>query len=398
MKVLQLCHKPPYPKNDGGCIAIASISEAFLNQDIDLRILTVTTHKHSWIGNAWPDQLKGITKHVQINTNLKPVSALKSLFGSGSYNVDRFFSEEFESQLEDQISTFNPDVIWLESLFMTPYIDTIRRKSKAKIILRAHNVEFKIWERLSANSASILKKPYLSFLSKRMKEYELNAIQKVDGIAALSFEDEKFFKSLTKAEVKLVPIGIDLDQFSVPTPSEPLTLFHLGDMNWGPNEEAINFFATKVWPLVAQSTPKAKCILAGRNMPNSLMAKSGEGLQIMGDVEDSQMFFKENDILVLPLLSGGGMRVKMLEAMAKGKVVITTTVGAEGIRGKNGEHFIIANEAQSMANEIDKVYQGKYDLAAIGTAARKLVEEHFSNTAISKELNYFCQRLAGLNR
>ena len=398
MKVLQLCHKPPYPKSDGGCIAIASVSEAFLNQAIELRILTAITRKHPWVENAWPNSLKKITNHVDIDTDLNAFSALKNLIGSGSYNVERFFSPEFARLLEDQISNFDPDVIWLESLFMAPYIEAIRRKSKAKIMLRAHNVEFRIWERLAINSLSTLKKPYLRFLAKRMKEYELDVIKKIDGIAALSTEDEQFFEFNSKAEVKLIPIGIDLEEFSISTPCKPISLFHLGAMNWGPNEEAVKFFVNDVWPLVVRSTPNAKCILAGRNMPESLIAKSENGLSIIEDVEDSLAFFEENDILVLPLLSGGGMRVKMLEAMAMGKVVITTSVGAEGIHGKNGKHFIIADDARSMAHEIDKVYQGEYDLTAIGTAARKLVEEHFSNTAISKELNYFCQRLAGINR
>lgn len=398
MKVLQLCHKPPYPKKDGGCIAIASISEAFIEQNIDLRVITATTSKHPWVENAWQTQLKSITRPVELDTGLNAFSALKNIVGSGSYNVDRFYSAEFVQLLEEQISHFNPDVIWMESLFMTPYIEAIRARSKAKIILRAHNVEFRIWERLASNATSFLKKSYLRFLAKRIMEYELDVIKKVDGIAALSNEDEQFFKTTSKAEVELIPIGIDVNEFSISTPTDPLTLFHLGAMNWGPNEEAVSFFVNEVWPLVVESIPAARCILAGRNMSESLIAKSENGLSIIEDVEDSHAFFEENDILVLPLLSGGGMRVKMLEAMSMGKVVISTSVGAEGIHGKNGEHFIIADDALSMANEIKKVYQGEYDLTAIGTAGRKLVEEHFSNTAISKELNYFCQRLAGINR
>lgn len=398
MKVLQLCNKAPYPKKDGGCIAIASISQAFYNQGVDIRILTVTTDKHPWEEHAWPDKLKPITSHIKIDTKFSPIEALKNILGRGSYNIDRFYSKEFERKLEDEIANFNPDVIWMESIFMSPYIEVIRTLSKAKIILRAHNIEFKIWQQMSTNASSMAKKLYLSFLAKRMKEHELNAIRKMDGIAIISTEDEQFFKSLTSAEVNLVPIGIDLEHFSFSTPSQPLTLFHLGDMNWGPNKEAVAFFVNKVWPIVARETPEAKCIFAGRNMPDTVIAKTGNGLHIKGDVDDASALFKTNDILVLPLLSGGGMRVKILEAMAMGKVVISTSVGAEGIHGENGKHFILADDAQSMADEIHKVYQGDYNLTAIGNSARNLVEEHFSNAKINSELIYFCQRIAGFKR
>lgn len=398
MKVLQVCHKPPYPKKDGGCIAIAAITEGFANRNNDLRVLTATTHKHGWVPSEWPEDLRNRIDHVELNTELNPIDAIKNIFGSGSYNVERFYSEDFANRLKQILAEFQPDIVWLESLFMAPYIQLIRAESNAKIILRAHNVEHMIWERMTENSGSFAKKQYLHFLTKRLKEFELQTITEVDAIAAITEEDASFFSDHSRAKVQMVPIGIDPSEFEFSAPLQPLTLFHLGDMNWQPNSEAVQFLVTEIWPEVIANCMEAVCHLAGRNMPKELISNSGAGLFIQGEVADAKAFFNQHAIMILPLLSGGGMRVKMLEAMAMGKIILTTSVGAEGIGGVDGQHYLIADTPETFATTIAEIYAGKFDLLQISKAARKHVEEHFSQNAISKDVDYFCRHLAGVEQ
>lgn len=398
MKVLQVCHKPPYPKKDGGCIAIAAITEGFANRNNDLRILTATTHKHGWVPSVWPGDLKGVCDYVELNTELNRIDAIKNVFGSGSYNVDRFYSEDFAGRVKQILAEFQPEIVWLESLFMVPYIKLIRAESNAKVILRAHNVEHMIWERMAENSRSFAKKKYLHFLAKRLKKFELKAITEVDAIAAITEDDASFFSNHSSATVQLVPIGIDPSEFERSDPTQPLTLFHLGDMNWEPNSEAVQFLVNEVWPRVIANCPEAVCHLAGRNMPQELISRSGSGLSIQGEIADAKAFFNEHTIMILPLLSGGGMRVKMLEAMAMGKIILTTSVGAEGIGGVDGEHYLIADSPEAFAKTIAQLYDSKFDLEQISKAARTHVEEHFSNDVISKDVDYFCRHLAGVEQ
>jgi glycosyltransferase involved in cell wall biosynthesis len=398
MKVLQLCHKPPYPKKDGGCIAIASISEALFQRGYNLKILATSTHKHPWDKASWPKHLQGLAHHVEIDTELNPLDALKNILGSGSYNVERFYSEEFASSLSGELKKLKPDIVWLEGLFMTPYLGLIRKESTAKVILRAHNIEHVIWERMAQNSNSTIKRPYLSFLAKRLKKYELEAIKRVDGIAALTDLDLDYFRKHSDSETRLIPIGIEIPKIKPSGPNQSLTLFHLGDMNWEPNREAIEYFLDQVWPEVRRACPEAKCYLAGRNMPQSLVEQSYANLSIQGEVESADSFFNEHDVMILPLQSGGGMRVKMLEAMALGKIIITTTIGAEGVNGVDGQHYLLADSPEDFAQKINELYSGVFDLDAISKAAQDHVKQKFSNEAISADVDYFCRHLAGVEQ
>ena len=377
---------------------MAGISEGFLQQNVDLRILCATTHKHPWRQDDWPKHFLSITNHSFIDTKLKISHAIGNLFEKSSYNVDRFYNKDLNTILVKGLQDFKPDVVWVESLFMLPYLNSIRENSKAKVILRAHNVEYMIWERLADNTDSSIRSSYLSFLAKRLKDYELEMIGKVDAIATLTDIDRDFFSAKTDVAVKTFPIGINMDNEVIIKPKNPPTLFHLGAMNWQPNEQAMRYFVNEVWPKTIGQTPQAKCTIAGREMPKDLLELSTEHLTIMDDVKDAHSFFMEHDIMVLPLLSGGGMRVKLLEAMAMGKVVISSSIGAEGVPGLHNVHFLIADSPEDMAKQIKRCYSDEVDLKEMGMMAQQLVESHFSHNAISKDVTYFCQTIAEIQQ
>jgi len=198
MKILQICHKPPIPSKDGGCIAMNNISQGLLGLNYKLKIITLSTSKHPLLLNKLDLDYKKNTliEGVFVDTKLNIIDAFSNLVTYDSYNISRFFSPDFNSLLIDTLNNNDFDIIHLESLFTTPYIKTIRANSTAKIILRSHNLEYMIWERLSNESNNPAKKIYLKILSSQLKKYEIDILNLVDGIATISSEDLAKYKHL----------------------------------------------------------------------------------------------------------------------------------------------------------------------------------------------------------
>jgi polysaccharide biosynthesis protein PslH len=401
MKILQLCNKPPLPMIDGGCIAINNISTGLLHHDqqqVELKILTVSTEKHPFLIEAYPEWYIEKTKieGVFIDTRVNIIDAFSALVTADSYNVSRFFSSDFDKRLVALLNEDQYDIIHLESLFMTPYISTIRRLSRGKIVLRSHNLEHVIWQRLANTAGNKAKRMYLNHLASKLKTYEEKTINEVDGIAAISFEDTNRFRELQcRVPLLTIPFGIELEKYPwvpVQDHSKPFNrLFHLGAMNWEPNKEAVNWFLDEIWPELSKEDLTMD--LAGREMPDAIFKLADHKLVVHGEVNSAIEFMQNNDIMLAPLLSGSGMRVKIIEAMALGKVVITTTVGGEGIDYVAGEHLLIADTPEEFIHHVKELLNDPAMAATLSKNARSLVETKYNNKAIIQNLMAFYAKL-----
>jgi glycosyltransferase involved in cell wall biosynthesis len=397
MKILQLCNKPPLPAVDGGCIAMNNITQGLLNSGHEVRILTIETVKHPMLREQMPAEYleKTAIDSVFIDTSLNLIDAFSALVTSDSYNVSRFFSPDFDRKLIAILSREKFDIIHLESLFMTPYLSTIRRYSKAPVVLRSHNLEYIIWERMAEVSKNRAKKAYLNLLSRQLKKYETSVINKVDGIAAISNEDAKKYLSLKCFKpIVNIPFGINVENYvAKPLPEGEVSLFHIGAMDWTPNIEGIQWFLENVWPLVLEKTPEIKLYLAGRKMTEDLQLTAPKNVVVVGEVESAREFIGEHSVMVVPLLTAGGMRVKIIESMAIGRPVISTRIGAEGIDCRKEVHYLAANSPEEFAEAIHKVYTHKELTAQMGKEARKLVEDKYDNKLLTRDLLNFYQSL-----
>ncbi len=396
MKVLQICHKPPQPAIDGGCIAINNITKGFIKNNISVKLLTISTAKHPFFASNFDDDflIKTTVESVFVDTELNIVDAFSSLVTSDSYNISRFFSPDFDSLLRKTLENTTYDVVHVESLFMTPYIGTIKRFSKAKIVLRSHNLEYMIWERLASSATNKAKKVYLKILARQLKQFETKILNQVDGIAAITKEDGIKYKNLgCKKPIVTIPFGIELEKFEHQELPKSKTLFHIGSMDWKPNIEGIAWFGENVWPKISTHFPNLTFNLAGRNMPDWLYKTNWKNIANHGEVKNAKDFILDHDIMVVPLLSAGGMRIKIIEAMALGRVVISTNIGAEGIDYTNRENILIANKKSDFIKQLTWLFEDENRLEILGRNARLLVEEKHNNNLINKKLVSFYESL-----
>ena len=373
-----------------------SIITGLLEAGHQVKVLAVNSEKYNVKESDIPEEYKQKTRIelIDVDLDVKPVNAFLNLFTKKSYHVERFISEEFKARLVALLEKEQFDVVQLEVLFMAPYVETIRQHSKAMIVLRAHNVEHKIWERIAKETKSPFKRWYINHLAKTLKEYELNALETVDGIAAITRKDAAFFRKYSSKPVIDIPYGVYPEQFTPKYEIEGKPKFyHIGSMNWMPNEEGIRWFINEVLPKTVEKVPDFVYHLAGRNMPEWLTTLKDPHVDVVGEVPDAKEFVTHNDVAIVPLLSGSGIRIKIIESMALGKTVITTRVGAEGILYDEEVNIIIAENKAKMVEAIRSLNENPETAVRIGQAARKLVEETYDNRKIIARLLMFYEQI-----
>ena len=392
MKILQLCHKPPLPAKDGGCIAMDNLTQGLLSLGHKVKVLTIYTHKHDLIFEELPEEYIEQTdiEGVFVDTRINLVDAFTAFMTNDSYHVNRFFSPDMDIKIDRLLRKQQFDIIHLESLFMTPYLGTIKRRSKAPVVLRAHNIEYTIWEKIAIGTKNPIKKAYINHLARQLKEYEMNMFNFVDGIATISESDKiRMLQLGVRQPIRTISFGIDLEKYqALPAPDE-VSLFHLGAMDWEPNIEGLTWFIEKIWPHVNTHFPNLKLYLAGRNMPEKFTQIKVPGVSIIGEVEDAHGFMAKHSIMVVPLLSGGGIRVKIIEGMALGKAIVSSTIGAIGIEDHHAEALRIADSVQEWINALEPLVSNPEEIAELGNHARTFAEKQFDNVLITKSLIQF---------
>jgi glycosyltransferase involved in cell wall biosynthesis len=275
---------------------------------------------------------------------------------------------------------------------LAPYVETIKKHSDAQVVMRAHNVEHEIWDRISQNTLFLPKKWYLSHLTRKLRNYEINHLNDYDFLVALTDRDLKQFKKLGyKNGAMAAPIGIDTSQYGRITPKnkkveKDISLCFIGSLDWMPNIEGLNWFLLKVWPLIRVKYPNVTLHVAGRNTPNSLLNLKMENVTIHGEVADAAEFISSHTAMVVPLFSGSGMRVKILEGMALGKVIISTSMGMEGIDATHKEHLLVADSPAEFVSAVGHCKSQPEIVEKIGQNAIDFVGEKFNNKQLAVQL------------
>jgi glycosyltransferase involved in cell wall biosynthesis len=399
MKILQLTHKPPVPSVDGGCLAMNQITNCLLRTEAEVKVVSISTAKHPVIISDELLKYKEKTnfESVFINTNLKWLKTISSILKRKSIQADRFFSAEMAQKLKALFSTENFDVVILESIFVGHYIDIIRKYSDAKILLRVHNVEYLIWKRLSKQTHNPVKKAAYCYLATSLKRSELSLFSKIDGYMPITEVDHLFFKAkYPNLSGKVIPFCVDLSAYHYcenNIDENEISFFHIGSMNWQPNIEGMNWFLENVWKKVTEKHSTLSLALAGKGNKNFFSNKNYNNLQVFDFVENAQQFMNEHNIMIVPLLSGSGMRIKIMEGLALGKPVITTTIGAEGIEVTHNENIFIADTPEEMIQTIEFCRNNVEKCKEIGKNARKLIEKKYSKEIITKNLKEFLEKI-----
>lgn len=398
MRILQLCKKFPFPMKDGESLAVNYLSRALNELGCEVTLLTMNTTKHYFNIDELPESYNHYKAlhSVKVDNRIKAADAFVNLFSKDSYHVSRFISPEFKEELIRLLKETTYDVVHLETLFLAPYIPLIRQYSKALVVMRSHNVEHEIWERVARNTRFLPTKWYLKHLATKLRRYEIARLQDYDLLVAITKRDLQLFRKLGYQKAALVtPIGIkgsdykpDFESFA----KEPSIGF-IGSLDWIPNQEGLEWFLQQVWPEIIPLYPNLKLHIAGRNAPKRILNLDMPNVIVHGEVPEAQAFINSHSLMIVPLLSGSGIRVKILEGMALGKVVLTTRIGLEGIDARSGREVLVADSKADFIKAITFCMNQPEQLKHIGQQARTFVEREFDNLEIARQLLGLYKRL-----
>ncbi|MBP7184578.1 MAG: glycosyltransferase family 4 protein [Saprospiraceae bacterium] len=392
MKILQLCKKFPYPLKDGESIAVTHMGRALKELGCEITLLSMNTQKHYMEISDLP---KDFNHYKDINTvyldnRIKVLDAFINLFRTASYHVSRYISPAFENALIRLLKEEDFDIVQLETLYLAPYIDIIRKYSNAAIVMRSHNVEHEIWDRIAENEINIVKKSYLRYLTQKLKKFEVNSLNKCDMFVAITERDLQHFKKLGLQKPSFVaPVGLDNTQYLADAHGfnkAKLSIGFIGSLDWRPNIEALDWFLKNVWDLMSNEYPDLSLHIAGRNTPDWLYKLGSKNVFVHGEVRNAQEFINQHPILVVPILSGSGIRVKILEGMLLGRTVITTTVGLEGINAKHAQEVMIADTPKGFMECLRYCYENRDEILRIGQRAQVFASKNYDNLDITKRL------------
>ena len=391
MRILQVCKKFPYPLKDGESIAINSLSKSLKALGANLSLLAMNTKKHYFDVKKLPNSFNQYDQisTVDIDNTLKVKDAFLNLFSRESYHISRFVSAAFEQKLIALLKAQSFDVIQLETLYLAPYIPIIRKYSNATISMRAHNVESEIWGRITKNTSFLPKKIYLNHLFKKLQRFEEKMLHQYDLLLPITQRDLDSFKKMGfNGKATVTPIGLDVSDYHADYDSyrKKMSISFIGSLDWMPNIEGLKWFLENVWGDLQKRFPAIELHVAGRNTPDWLMKMNKNNIVVHGEVEDAMEFINQHSIMVVPLLSGSGMRAKILEGMALGKVVLTTKIGVEGIEAKHEEEILIGDNPTTIFEAVEWCNQQNGRLEAIGRNAAVFVENHYDSLRIAEKV------------
>lgn len=400
LRVLQICHKPPQPGVDGGCLAMDSLTQSLQSEGHDVKVLTLATHKHPFVPERMSKAYRQSTgiEAVFADTELNIRDAASHVVTGESYHLSRFHVPEMEKLIEQVLRERVFDIVLLESLFTTSYIPAIRRLSHGEIVLRAHNVEHRIWEEVTGDMSFGPKKWILQHFQGRLKEAELDLLNQVDAVVALTDLDAQWIESHADQvggdRVLTLPFGMDVKHtphaaIGIP----PSRVLHLGSMDWTPNVQGVRWLMESVWPLVKNANPETTLCLAGRHMPEDFQDDHELGIEVVGEVANAAEAYDSPAVVVVPLHAGSGMRIKVAEALAAGRPVVTTSKGMEGMSLIHGEHVMVADNEHDMAQAIGKLLRHPDEACQLGENGRAWAMNHLDHGVLAQRLTSFLNRL-----
>ncbi|MFA8343606.1 MAG: glycosyltransferase family 4 protein [Rhodothermaceae bacterium] len=388
MNILQIAPQIPYPVVDGGKIAIYGVTKSLMELG----------HKVDFIGyrkefeeSKYSVEMGKICTLtiVKANVNNTVSGAVKNLVSKVPYNIGKFKTVEFEEQLIKLLKSKTFDVVHIEHLHMAWTYDVVKKYQNIPVILRQHNLEMKIMQRYAKEESNFFLRSYCKLQAAKFTEYEVTTCAKFDNCMMITEVDEEtLLKYNNNIKTSVVPAGVDEKLFNLSRVSaEPFSLIHLGSMEWLPNKCGLEWYLSEVFPLILEKIPETKLYLIGKGTEKiELCEKISDNVIPLGFVDDLWKEVMSKDLAIVPLRSGSGMRIKIIEMMAAGQNILSTNVGAEGIGITDKKNILLADSAKDFADETINYSQNKYEKSALAQNAKEFCSERFKWNVIAKKI------------
>ncbi len=386
--ILFLTTRFPYPPDDGGKIDTLT----------SMKILAKSYNVYLfYIGNKDKKE-KELEKHIKLQglnsysrdakNNL--IGIFKNLFCKVSYTISKYHDYKIYKKIEEIIKEKNIDIVFIDHLHMAFYGKLTKEKfSEIKLILREHNTEYIFWERIFKEEKNALKKVIFWWQYLKVLQYEKEITDIFNKCLMISPMDQINLKKInSNTKTVVIPTAVDIQDYKLPQVTKiiPYSMLYIGSFSWLPNLQGILWFLKEVWPEIKETFPKAKLFIVGKNPPKKINEYKNNDIIVTGYVNDVKPWIAKAEIFLVPLFFGGGIRIKILEAMAMGKPIVSTSIGAEGIDVKNMKNIIISDNKKNFVKSIKLLFDNKKIRDNLSKNSIKLIEDKYSFEVIEKAL------------
>ncbi len=341
------------------------------------RVVTVPNERHMVPGTA------------------RRLTQLRSLFSRRSYEGIACHDPAFQRAIDETLAADRFDVVSVEGALLAIY-RFAREGRRPVLCLDEHNIEYDLLRRIATAEGSAWRRAYSAVNWRKLRREELRAWRTFDGCAVTSERDEELLRSgVPGARTAVVPNGVDVESFAPMTGEarDPKTILFFGAISYYPNTEALLFFFRKILPIVRVRHPGVKVKVVGPKPPESILAWKSDDVEITGLVDDVRPHIARACCVIAPLRIGGGTRLKILEAMAMGRAVVSTSIGAEGLAVTPEKDILLGDTPEDFAAQIGRVFGDPALVGRLGAAARDLVVARYSWQASVRRLTEFYDRL-----
>jgi polysaccharide biosynthesis protein PslH len=381
MKILQLTPRVPFPLTDGGALGIFHITRELSALGHEIHMVALSRS-----GIEETVELEKFCKVtvVRADTQTTKFGALSALFSADPYTTRKYWHQDVASRILEIATAGKFDLVHVDHLHMVQYGQLIREKLGIPVALREHNFETTIVQRFYENQRNPLLKAYGYIEYKKLARFEGRAGGEVDLNVMITDEDEKRLLEINPtAQTIVMGAGVDTDYFrpasadSGDEASGDLTILSVASMDWLPNVDAVIWFCDEVMPRVIKSHPLAVLQIVGRGVPDSVRAKASDSVKILGFVDDVRESIERASVMIVPLRIGGGMRLKILNAMAMAKAIVSTPVGCEGIAVEDGVNIAVAESADEFADRVNELLSDSSRRDEMGQVGLKFVRSTY---------------------
>ena len=401
MKILFLHKQILFPRDTGGKI----------------RVLNVLKHLAKWhdvtyVSNLRPGEEQYLPQMKELGLRVAAVpgetakrgglrfyaSILANLFSGNPFTIDRNFDPKVRSKVAELLAAERYDLLICDTIVMARH--TIGLPAPATVLFQ-HNVEAQILRRHADIAPGRIKRWFMTRQWRKMVQFEKDCGKHFGAVIAVSEQDKVLFRrDYGWDHVHAIDTAVDEEFFHNPGTSEiPGRVMFLGSMDWMPNQDGVRWFVREVWPSVLARDPRATFHIVGRNPPAEIRALGAEpGVVVVGSVPDVRPHLAEAAVVVVPLLVGGGTRLKIYEAMAMIRAVVSTTIGAEGLPARTGEHYLAADDPATFAAAVNTLLSNADLRKELGQTADRFVRQHYASAPVARQFEAICQSVVDTRR
>jgi len=302
------------------------------------------------------------------------------------YSVAKQISRNFDEKLRQLMDDRQFDLVQSEATTCGRYLNSVAGVPR---VLHTHNIESQIWSRRARLGQTLAERLFFASQAVKMRWFERRLLRTVESAVAVTLQDSRQMRDWDVPTVTVVPNGVNLELSTInPDGVRPFELLFLGALDWYPNLDGLQFFVCEILPLVVSAQPNTTLRIVGRRPAESLrkLAASNRQVELVGEVKDVRPYLARASVVVVPLRIGGGSRLKILEALAAGKAVISTSIGAEGLDITPGRHFQLADTPLEFAQQIIALLSSEVERLHLGETGRLLVAERYNWDGIAMKL------------